>query len=296
MKPSVAIVGCGRVGTTLGYRLRTLGYPVSGISSRSQESIRRAAVLLETEHFSLNPWDITREADAIFITTPDDAIEETCSRIAANGGFPKNATVFHCSGSQPSTILSAATTCGALIGSMHPLQSFAGIETDRNPFEGIIMAVEGDEAAVFLATAMAEDLGSRCLSIRTDAKTLYHASAVVASNYLVTLADFAFQLLEKAGISERDAYDVLSPLIMGTLANIRQTGAKPALTGPIARGDTEIIKSHLREIGAQTPALLSLYRILGRHTVGIASFNESISPDITRELNEMLSLGLEEDG
>ena len=114
----------------------------------------------------------------VFITTPDGAIEDTCDSISRNNGIADSTIVLHCSGALPSTILSTAKACGAYSGSMHPLQSFASADYEHNPFQGIIVAVEGDQEAVQAAKEIASDLGATAVTLLTEAKTLYHASAV----------------------------------------------------------------------------------------------------------------------
>ncbi|MBI9086384.1 MAG: DUF2520 domain-containing protein [Desulfobacterales bacterium] len=269
-KSTIAIVGCGKVGTCLGKFLSDAGYPVAGVASRSMASAERTAGIIGIDRFSDRPETVTAAAGIVLITTPDDAIASTCQHIADKGGVCPGAVVLHCSGALPSTLLAPAKASGATIGSMHPLQSFARIEVEKNPFCGIVVSVEGEPAAVATARAMAQDLEAVCVEIRTEAKTLYHASAVVASNYLVTVMDLAFQLLESAGIDTCDVLKVLKPLIDGTLANIEKVGIPEALTGPIARGDVETVATHLDQIGSLRPDLLSLYRALGQATVGLA--------------------------
>jgi predicted short-subunit dehydrogenase-like oxidoreductase (DUF2520 family) len=225
---------------------------------------------------SQEPQAVTTEADVVFITTPDGAIEAVCRQIAAADGFRAGSVVLHCSGALPSTILAAAGQSGAWVGSLHPLQSFAGPSLDRNPFAGIIVSVEGDGPALKAAEAMAVDLQAHPQHILTEAKTLYHAAAVVASNYLVTLLDLAFTLLKQAGVAPRDAHGVLRPLIDGTLANIARIGPPAALTGPVARGDAQTVGHHLQAIGARNPESLALYRALGIATVDVAEKGEHI--------------------
>jgi len=270
MKPSFVIVGCGKVGTILAKQMKSSGYQLIGLASRSLSSAQKAADETKTKLFSDIPWEVTTAADIVFITTPDGIIQEASRKIAENNGFKQNAVVLHCSGALPSTILAPAKTCGASIGSMHPLQSFASSESDTNPFKGIIAAIEGEENAIHIARQIAADLGSISLTIKTDGKTLYHAAAVVASNYLVALQDLAFKLLQISGIPEKSAFQVLGPLISGTLSNIEKVGTVKALTGPIVRGDSETVKKHVDEIGSMAPELLTLYRTKGRHTVNIA--------------------------
>lgn len=288
MKPSIAIAGCGKVGATLGFYLTEKGYAVTGISCRTQESAQAAARILKTDHYGIHPWDITAEADVIFIGTPDARIEETCDAIAQNGGFKRGAVVFHLSGSLPSTILLAAKKCGVETGSLHPLQSFAAIDLVGKPFKGIIMAAEGSPKALRTAREVAQDLESTFIEIKTEAKTLYHAAAVVASNYLVALLGFAFDLLNEAGIPEPEAMMVLKPLINGTLANIEKKGVVKALTGPIVRGDLITVRSHLAQIKERVPELSDLYKILGRYAVGLTQKRGELDASKISGLRELL--------
>jgi predicted short-subunit dehydrogenase-like oxidoreductase (DUF2520 family) len=288
MKPSFAIVGCGKLGTALGKYLSGAGYQCAGFASKSLTSAKNAAETAGSEIFSKIPWEITKNADVVFLTTPDGLIADTCTRISKNNGFRKDSIVLHCSGAHPSTILSSAKVCNAWTGSLHPLQSFASPVLSGNPFKDIIMSVEGESAAVDTGKAIANDLGANCLTIKTEAKTLYHASAVVASNYLVALFDLAFRLIGQAGISDRNAFDVLKPLVQGTLSNIEKEGIEKALTGPISRGDVETVERHLKEISSKAPELVNIYKILGLHTVGIAQTAGTLPEVTAKELEDVL--------
>ncbi|MGB5158239.1 Rossmann-like and DUF2520 domain-containing protein [Desulfobacterium sp. N47] len=287
MKPSFSIVGCGRVGTALAKFLAEAGYTPAGFASKSLSSAKRTALLIGSTNFTDVLWEATK-ADIVFITTPDGAIEEVCSSIANNKGFSRESIVLHCSGALTSNVLLSAKVCGASIGSMHPLQSFASTgEYGINPFSGIVTSVEGDKKAVDAASIIVKDLGSVCISIKTDAKILYHASAVVASNYLVTLLDLSLNLIGQAGVPAKEAFMGLKPLIQGTLSNIEKMGIDDALTGPIARGDIQTIENHLSEIGSKTPNLLPLYKILGLHTIEIAKAKKTLTDSAAKRLKEL---------
>ncbi|MFP4225819.1 MAG: Rossmann-like and DUF2520 domain-containing protein, partial [Desulfobacterales bacterium] len=204
MKSSFAIIGCGRVGTALARHLSKAGYPPAGFASRSRESALQAARAADAEGAVYDhAWEASAKADVVFISTPDQAIVPACEEIAENRGVQENAAVLHCSGALSSDILAAARQCGAAVGSMHPLQSFAAV-TEENPFAGIKMAIEGESAAVEQAWQIAEALGADPISIRTEGKILYHAAAVAASNYLVTLMRLSFDLLKASGVSESE--------------------------------------------------------------------------------------------
>jgi predicted short-subunit dehydrogenase-like oxidoreductase (DUF2520 family) len=293
-KPSVAIVGCGTVGTALGRLLSAAGYPIVGVSTRHADTARKAAERLGIKRSSLIPWEITPEAQVVFITTPDDAIEPTCRAIAQKNGFPKGGFVLHCSGALASSVLAPARTCGAFVASLHPLQSFASVEQAERLVPGSYCTVEGDGPALPVARRIVEDIGGRLLEITPEGKTLYHAAAVVASNYLVTLVDLALTLNRLAGIPPEVSFTALKPLIEGTLNNIGAKGIPGALTGPIARGDVATVSAHLRAIQERAPELLEAYKILGRHTVGLAEKQGSLPADVTGRL--ILLLRLQEPG
>ncbi len=290
MKPSFAIIGCGRVGTALAKFLSAAGYAAAGFSSRTIDSARRASEIAGAKDAVFaHPWDATVNADVVFITTPDQFIGETANNIADHAGMKAGALAFHCSGALPSTEIDALKSCGAGIGALHPLQSFAAMDMEKNPFSGIRMAVEGEPAAVEMARRIAGDLSAEPFEIRTEGKILYHASAVVASNYLVTLMHLARELMVASGVAPSEAFSILKPLVMGTLENIESAGIPAALTGPIARGDIETVMRHLLDIGEKTPELLSVYRMLGRQTIGIALARKTLSGADAERLDALFS-------
>lgn len=292
MTREFVIIGPGKVGTALGQQLARAGYTPLAVAARKPASAQKAAEAMGAGHATTIPWEITPRAGIVFITTPDSAIAETCETIARHNGFKNGAVVLHCSGSLPSTILnvhnSSSTSAGAFKGSMHPLQSFAGGDIAGNPFDGINMAIEGESTAVETAHDIGNRLGATCFTIKTAAKGLYHASAVVASNYLVTLMEVAFSLLDTAGIDRANAPGLLWPLVRGTLSNIESVGIPEALTGPIARGDTETVESHLKEIAEQQNNVLDIYAHLGRCTIPLAVAKGTITNEQAGTLKKLL--------
>jgi predicted short-subunit dehydrogenase-like oxidoreductase (DUF2520 family) len=283
-----AIIGCGKVGITLAWHLAQIGFVPAGFSSRRSASAHAAAETAGDGRVCRDPRDATGDADVVFITTPDAAIQTVAKDLAEREGLKRGAVVLHCSGVLPSTILAPVHACGAHAGSLHPLQSFAEPSFPSNPFRGIVMAGEGEPRALDMARAIATRLKAKFLAIETANKTLYHAAAVVASNYLVTLLDVAKQLLEGCGIAPEEALDVLMPLVRGTLANIESRGVNGALTGPIARGDWETVDAHCRKIAQSLPGLLSFYQEMGRHTLPLAKAGGALDKDNQRALKNLL--------
>lgn len=288
MKPSVAIIGCGTVGTAIGKLLARTGCRIRGVATRSLETAGRAAKIIGAERFSDCPWDVSRGADVVFITTPDDAIQSTCRAVAEHKGFEKNAVVIHCSGALSSDILASARDCGAVAATLHPLQSFASADQAETLVPGAFCAVEGDEAALTVVRHLVKDLGGLLMEITAEAKTLYHAAAVAASNYLVTLIYVALELDGAAGIPPEVSFRALLPLIKGTLGNIGEKGTPEALTGPIARGDVETVAAHLKAIEMRVPRLLTIYRTLGLYTVDLARAKGTLNKEAADRLVALL--------
>jgi predicted short-subunit dehydrogenase-like oxidoreductase (DUF2520 family) len=265
------VIGCGRLGIHLAVFLSHHGYGPAAFASRTQESAQKAKDCVKGGRVFNDPAEAARECDLIFITTPDTCIAQVCDQVARAGGFDPHSVVFHLSGALSSGILSSARKKGAATGSLHPLQAFTPYEPGAiSPFEGINMSVEGTARAQALGRDIVTALQARPFTIPTDAKTLYHAAAVVASNYLVTVAHFALTLLGRAGLPPDQAFEILEPLIQGTLRNIASQGSVKALTGPVVRGDETIIARHLTDIDKKMPEYSGLYRLLGQHTLEIA--------------------------
>jgi len=290
MKPTISIVGCGRVGTSLAVFLSQKGYVLAGLASKSRRSAEKTSGAAGCGRVFDSPLEAARAGEILFITTPDNTIAGVCEDIVSNGNAGKMTTIFHCSGALSSEILSPGAEQGYSTGSIHPLQSFAPYEEGgASPFEGINVSVEGGGDAVELGKAIVKDLGARVFTIPTRAKTLYHAAAVVASNYLVTLEHFALELLGCADLDEKRAYEILEPLIQGTLANIKARGAQSALTGPVARGDAEIVGRHMADLARVRPEYSELYRILGRHTLELAEKSSSLDDASVRKLERLFN-------
>ena len=288
MKTTFAIIGCGKLGATLAWHLAHIGYVPAGFASRRSASAHAAAENAGGGRVCRDPWDAAADADVVFITTPDAIIATVAERLAARGGVKRGAVVLHCSGALSSTILAAVRTWGGHAGSLHPLQSFAAPTFPENPFRGIIMAGEGDDEALALAREMASGLQAEFLSIETENKTLYHAAAVVASNYLVTLLAASMQLLESSGIAPEATLKVLLPLVRGTLNNIEKRGIVEALTGPIVRGDRGTVEAHCHKIRQTLPDLLPFYQLLGTLTLPLAEASGDADAAQLRDLAALL--------
>ncbi|WP_019215637.1 Rossmann-like and DUF2520 domain-containing protein [Legionella tunisiensis] len=182
-----------------------------------------------------------------FITTPDDLIPSIALQLKEQ--VPVDCFVVHCSGVLSSAELMPLKTRGCHIASIHPLKAFSKANLDQHAFTHCDCVIEGDQLAVELLTSLFTKLGARIIPIKAGGKTIYHAAAVIASNYLVTLAATANDLLQEAGIEAKLAQQMIVNLMASSLNNVQQaTAIKKALTGPLARGDLNTINRHLKAL------------------------------------------------
>jgi predicted short-subunit dehydrogenase-like oxidoreductase (DUF2520 family) len=286
----IVIVGAGLVGTALAYLLKEKGYMLVGMAGRREESLKKAAALVGSEvHITTAPEEITAEADLVFITTSDSAIQDVCDRIAGKGGFHPGQIVVHTSGALPSTILKSAQEKGALIASVHPLQSFADVKVALQIIPSSIFNLEGDTQAIPVLEELVHALGGKPLAIDTGGKPLYHAAAVVACNFLVTLVYLSYRLFEAIDLSQGDAAQALLPLIKGTVNNIERLGPIKALTGPIARGDVDVIRGHLGAFKSIDPRFTDIYRSISCLAVEIGIKKGTLSPEKAEEILQLVA-------
>jgi predicted short-subunit dehydrogenase-like oxidoreductase (DUF2520 family) len=218
----VHVIGSGRVGSAVAARLRERGVAVGA-----------------------------DDPDLVLLCVPDSAI----SGVAR--GLTPGPWVAHVSGATPL----AALEPHERRFSVHPLQTFT---RERGPeqLDGAWAAVtaETDDARA-PGFELAETLGLRPFELADSARTLYHAGAVFASNYLVTLQRAARLLFESAGAPP----EALEPLMRRTIENGFE------LTGPISRGDWATVTAHREAIEAKRPELEQLYETLAGATVALAT-------------------------
>ena len=263
------IVGAGHVGRVLGRRFAASGsYQVQDVLTRSHASARAATAFIGAGT-ALADMASLRRADAWMLAVGDDQIAPVCAQLAATG-LLQGALVFHCSGARSSAELVAASTAGALVASVHPVRSFADPAAVAQDFAGTFCGVEGDDAALAqLAPALAA-IGARMVVIDAAAKTVYHAAAVFASNYLVTVVDAALRAYQAAGIPADVALALARPLATETLNNVFRLGPEAALSGPIARGDLVTVARQQQAIDSWHPPTGALYAALADATSALA--------------------------
>tara|TARA_R110001599_G_scaffold159052_1_gene346074 strand:- start:97027 stop:97899 length:873 start_codon:yes stop_codon:yes gene_type:complete len=272
--PTLTIIGGGKLGQTLGRLFHQSGLvKIGDVLNRSVASSQQAIEFIGAGR-AIDRYEDLQKADIILIAVPDDQIVASATALANSHALSSNSVVFHCSGALPASVMrthemSAASSTIAF-ASIHPVRSFAQPARVAKTFDGTYCGVEGDQRALETLSPLFNAIGAHFVLIKAEAKTLYHAAAVFASNYLVTLLDTAVQTYAQASIPEDQALKMMTHLVRETSENVLMVGAEQALTGPIARGDLATVRKQYFAVRAWDHRYAAIYRQLGGLTARLA--------------------------
>jgi len=284
----IFFLGPGKIGLSLCFLLERAGLEVFGMWGRSEESLEGAAELIECPRFhGPIPPEISN-ANIIFITTVDSVIQKVATSLAQSGYLNEGASVFHCSGALDSSVLNSLRKPGCSAGTIHPLQAVPTIEAGIETLPGSFFALEGDRSAISIGRRLVEAIGGKALELPEGDRGVYHASASMASNYLITLIWSAARMMTNTGLKPEEALGALRPMTTNVLDMIDGLGAQQALTGPIARGDAETLKIQFEAVSEQSPGDLPLFLALARRTLDLAVESGGLSEDDIAELKKVM--------
>jgi len=314
MRPSVSIIGAGRVGTALALALKAADYRIEIVITKHQPTARRVARLLgpqtvgltEAQLDGLNQSQIAalNRTELFIFATPDDAIGPAAKHLARvlrpktigreSRKNPAQFVALHTSGALSSEVLDPLKQLGVATASLHPLLSISDPQSGATLLRRAFFSVEGDARAVRLARSIVHDLGAQVFRIPADAKALYHAAALMASPNMTVLFDIAVEMLNSCGLSRRRARQVLLPLVESTLANLRAQDPGRALTGPFKRGDVDTIRKHIDAIrSANLGDALAAYAVFGRRSLALTESrktNRAARESIARILAQLVNI------
>jgi predicted short-subunit dehydrogenase-like oxidoreductase (DUF2520 family) len=272
----IAIIGGGRMGRGLALALADADERVELWSRRESAGAVAGAV---------------SGGAVVIVAVPDDAIALVAEQLALAGAISADQVVLHLSGLLGREALGALTPTGAALGSFHPMQSIADPARAKESWRGAAVGLEGDARAVVQGERLAGLLGLVPVHLPPGSKPLYHAGAVIASNYLVALAGWAQRLGESIGLSSEEVLALYRPIMSGTAANLRLGTPVEALTGPVARGDVATIEAHLRALPSTDRPLYAMLGLEALRLARSAGLAEATAAEVERVLREVLPAG-----
>lgn len=242
----IAIIGAGIAAPSLAGALVKSGFDLNTFIHIKKNRPYKVFESLPIKNISSNLEDLPEECNLIFLAVLDDEIKSLAEEIK-NSGLSLNEKYFvHLSGAKEAAELKALTPEGK-IGSMNVVQnmvpdeiidvknSFASIETE-------------DEDVANLLVFLANELEMKPFRIGAKEKILFNLMGVFTANYMVSNIYNAEKIHEKAERNTPEIIDLLTPLIQGTLNNIKTKGIASALSGPIERGEVQTVKEHIEAL------------------------------------------------
>ena len=281
---TLSCIGAGRLGKTLCH-LFAQHLHIGHIINCSEDSARLAVKFIGAGQARRVPVD---SADIWLIATPDNEIKAASAVLRTASVLRESDTVFHCSGALNAAELDISDCHTA---SVHPIHSFADPQQSISQFAGTPCGMEGNRRALERLQPLFEQVAAKPFVIDSQHKALYHAATVMTCNYLVSLLELGQKMLTAAGVSPQQGVNPLEPLIRQTLDNYFNTDAISALTGPISRGDTATVASHIQALQQQPNNWQQVYRALGNTTRAIAAKQGQASAENLSAIDRLLNSG-----
>lgn len=283
---TVGVVGVGRAGSVLAAALQRAGHTVTAGSGVSDASTKRADRLLPGVPL-MAADEVVRGVGLVLLTTPDDVLESVVAGLVAQDAFQRGQLVVHASGRYGLAVLEPAVrAAGVLPLALHPVMTFAGAPEDVQRLTGATFGITAPDVLRPVAEALVIEMGGEPVWVPEEARPVYHAALAWGSNYLVTLATSAAELLTAAGVEQPAR--LLAPLLGASLDNALRRGDS-ALTGPVSRGDASTVEVHLAALRRCAPELVPSYVALARLTAERAIQAGVLRPENAEGLLEVLS-------
>jgi predicted short-subunit dehydrogenase-like oxidoreductase (DUF2520 family) len=284
----IGIIGAGKLGSSWAIALSKLkGFKISGVFSKSTENQQSLCDFLNI-CYENTLSAVVDNSELIFITVPDSKIESIAEQISILPIKFDKKYFIHCSGAKTSDILCKIEEFGGITATLHPIQTFSDRETGWTGLNKIYFGFEGKQSAENICIQIVTALNSEMITISKKNKPLYHAAACVLSNYISTLAYIGSDLFEMAEIDPQIGIKAFQPLMKRTLENIFEKSPLESLTGPISRGDWEVVKGHIHEIETNSKDLSIIYKTLGLKTLEIALIKNNLSDYNEEKMRELL--------
>ena len=281
----IGFIGPGTVGRALAQGFASNGYRVTSLFGRNPDRLASAVSHVPGAIAVRSAQDVVDRSNLIFLTVPDDAIESVAEGLV----WREDISAVHCSGVASTGFLLPAARAGASTGAFHPLQTLATVEQALRNLSGSTFAIEASTPRLEeILCELASAVGGHPVTI-DGSKALYHASAVLASNCLVTLVDAAAGLWDHLGLSKEEGLRALLPLIRGTIENLETVGLPKALTGPVSRGDLGTVEANLKALQSVSPEAAALYADMALRTIPVARAKGTLDSESEARLRSALA-------
>ncbi|MCU1458044.1 MAG: hypothetical protein JWL73_2136 [Actinomycetia bacterium] len=256
---TLALVGAGRAGTTIGLALAERGWIVRAVAGRhpGSPSVVQTAAVLDARPTGVD--EAAAGVDLVIVATPDVAVAAAARQVGAHAD--PGTLMIHLAGAFGLDAFDPLRDerRDLRFGALHPLVSIPSVVTGLDRLPGAWCAVSGDPQVHELAT----QLEMHAFTVADADRARYHGTAAIAANHLVALLAQVQRLADDLGIP----FEAFLPLVRSAVENTAALGPRDALTGPVSRGDVRTVQAHLDALPAAERAT---YRTLAREAARLA--------------------------
>lgn len=250
---NIAVIGAGKIAFSLVHSLIDSGFIVSIVVSKNISSAKKIANKFDLNHYSDNLHDLPVNCNVFFLCIPDNQLNSVAKKLSEIEIDFQNSVFIQMSGAHTTSVLGALDKKKAMTASFHIMQTFPSKKTISLSKIYVAIETKSQRAEEFLLS-LASGLGLIPIKLDSRNKIFYHLAAVYASNLLVGNIFSSQELFENAKIQGADFRKVIFPIISSTFSNIRKYGASKSLSGPVERGELQIIKNHIKALKGKTIA------------------------------------------
>lgn len=256
------LVGAGRAGRALTAALRAAGVAHALVD-------RERIVEQYGSQVFTSRANSVQQAAAILVAVRDGQLDVALDELRERDGVTAGTVVLQVSGSAEPPARERITGAGVHYGTFHPLLPLIDPSLASFRLQGSVIGVEGDVPAHIVAVKLAARLGATTIEIPREERAAYHAAAVIASNFPVTLAALAEGLLSRIGVDSVAAHRAVRALMAASVENLAAAPrALDALTGPIARNDVATVRAHITALHGSRP-YHDVYEVVSRATLAL---------------------------
>jgi len=249
----VFVLGAGRAGRGLARALRLGGVDVTGLHGRHAGDPEDRATVGALP-------DTIGGASTVLVTVRDAQLDAALRELG-RAPLRADAVVLHASGSADPPALAGLRSLGHAAGTFHPLVPLSDPARAPALLRDAWIGLDGDDAARARGRALADALGAHTLDIPAGRKPLYHAAAVLVSNFPPVLLALGERAMADAGLPRDLARRALLPLWTAAADNARAATFPASLTGPAVRGDVETVRANMEAL-AGDPTAQEVYRVM----------------------------------
>lgn len=279
------VYGFGRAGRSLCTSLsqienaKVIIYCRSPNRAQIDHAARCNAQLIDSEIEFLNQLAAS-QTELLFLAVTDGAIKLVSRRLSALDRLPEItvhlAGVFSCE--ELSEVKHQTSTA-----QFHPLVSLDG---ENGIPAGCLIAINCCEAkTVEKLSQLVALLNCEVGVLRSGDQHLYHAAATLTGNLSLGLISFSQDLLEQCGLDKRKSQIMLAHLLKSAACAVIRNDLTVALTGPIARADSDTIEKHVSAL-FDHKEILSVYEALSGKLLSVSKTPDDKKSEITAMLTQ----------